>query len=247
MYELLLQVVDELCSRSVKLYNDQIEKELLEYVYGKMRGLIDKVVLQSDDKLMVVKDLSYIYLLTKKYHKKKIYIIQGFIDELSNTIKSAFTQKLSSYGVHIKKLVSNIYFLNPDDYKNILTFIRSAIKQGSVMQGRNYYIFIDRILIFFYKKLYRQVLSIVYDKQQSQNLLPNIDEVIAYVVLLNRSNLINQFNYLKNNCLLISVPLNNFMEHYLELESAILEKDLRALIKCRKDRNEVRNKIIKRK
>ncbi|ORD99222.1 hypothetical protein A0H76_1202 [Hepatospora eriocheir] len=244
-FEILMVLVNKSQRRAALFYNEDDEIMLLTYFFQKMKRVIDLTMINSEDKIHSIQDLSHIYLLTKKFLGKKLFIVNEFLENLSNVSKLVFNDVLESINRSIRQQSINIYFTKPDSHKTLLNYVKSKIKIGEVFQGQNYNIFADKILYFLHDALKTQIFTIVFEKDQSDNLIRCIDEIVGHVIFMNRTNMSYYFNYLKNIILLISWPYDQFLDKYKELENVIYDRDLRSLIKCRKDKEKIKNLIVK--
>lgn len=244
-FELLLAVIDAMEKRAEKMYSEEDEKEILKYCFRKMNILIDKLILEASDKIQLINELSRIYILTKKYMGEKFYIVDAFKTKLALSLQEAFDFKINYINLTIKKKINGLFFEEKTDYKKLLMFIKASIKEGELLNGRNFNIYTDRILAYTFKRLHKQILSILYSSVQAENLIHTIDEIQGFVLFINRTAMAHHYNYLRNICKLIAVPQDLFLEMYNELENVITDRDIKALIKCREDREEVQTLIFK--
>ncbi|KAL6121163.1 hypothetical protein NUSPORA_01966 [Nucleospora cyclopteri] len=245
-FEYLLVSINNMRKRAAKMYNEEDEANILGQMLAKMSSLIDKIVLVSIDKMQLINDLSSVYLIIKQFLGAKMNIGAEFINKINNSIQKAFDDKINYVNLTVKSKIANLFFNNSSDYKKLLNFIKTSIKEGEILQGRNFSIYCDRILSYTYKRLYKQILTILYSKEQGQNLLHSIEEIQGYILFINRTAMAHQFNYLRNICTLIIVPKKDFLDEFADLESSLLEKDIKALLKCREDKDEVKMLIYKK-
>ena len=244
-FELLLAVIDVMEKRAEKMYSEEDEKEILKYCFQKMNILIDKLILEASDKIHLINELSRIYILTKRYMGDKFYIVDAFKTKLALSLQEAFDFKINYINLTIKKKINGLFFEEKTDYKKLLIFIKASIKEGELLNGRNFNIYTDRILAYTFKRLHKQILSILYSHVQAENLIHTIDEIQGFVLFINRTAMAHHYNYLRNICKLIAVPQDLFLEMYTELENVIADRDIKALIKCREDRDEIQTLIFK--
>lgn len=245
-FEMLLVVVDLMVKRAKRMYTEEDKNELLVYFFRRMNSLLDKMVLEAAEKIELINELSKVYVLTKKYLNEKIAIISDFTSKISALIQDAFDFKINYINLTIKKKINNMYFTSKGEYKKLLVFLKKSIKEGEVLQGRNYNIYTDRILAYMFKRLHKHILGIMYTKEQADNLLHSIDEIQGYVLFINRTAMAHHYNYLRNICKLITVEKDKFMAEYDDLENLITDRDIKALIKCREDREDIQSLVCKK-
>lgn len=244
IYEKLLCVINLMENRREMFYDEEDEKDLLKYFYRKISIILEKIVVKDNSKIDTINDLTYIYLLTRKFFTDKFNYLEFFTRKISEGIHEAFEKKIEQVTSAIKKKIDNLYFHKKDLHVSILNMVKSSIAEGESLSGKNYDAYADRILLETYHKIYKQVFLIVYSASQGQCLHSCIDDFLGYASLTNRTDMVRRFSHLKEIARLITVEPFLFNSTYEEYSGSITEKELHDLIKCRSDRDEIR-KLIK--
>lgn len=243
IYKRMLYLIDLCELRAEMFYSSAVEGDIIRYFYRRMTILIERITLQEKDELKICHELSHIHLLTKRYFKEKASFISDFSQKLATSAQEAFSRKLAGTTKTLKGMVESLYFLKENEHLKLLDFIRQAMKSGEILKARNYQIYVLRILTELYSNLYKQVLTIVYSKQQKKNLTDCIYEFVGLVTLTGQTDAIRNFYHLKEICKLITTPADEFVLVYEEFKGSISDVELGKLLKCRKDRDKIREMI----
>ncbi|KAI5169825.1 hypothetical protein PAEPH01_1030 [Pancytospora epiphaga] len=240
VYEKMLCVVHLMEERRSMFYTAQDEEEILKYFYRKMSVVIENVVIRSSGKMEAIGDMSFIYLITKKYFGSKVYLVRGFVEKLSEAMEEVFKEKFEESKGMIKRKIENLYFLKSEGHVACLNSVKSCISEAESLGGRNFTIYSTGILRETYFRLSKQVLLLVYSQTQCANMLRCLDDFVGYTTFLNNTSVVRQFSHLREIGKLISVGSDLFLSTYEEYKGSISEKELKDLVRCRKDKDTIK-------
>ncbi|KAI4291267.1 hypothetical protein PAPHI01_0541 [Pancytospora philotis] len=244
VYEKLLCVVHLAMSRCALLYNEEDEHELLRYFYRKMLLLVENIMAKTDNRIEIVTRLSRIYLLTCKYFGPKVALVAPFIKRIGEAARGAFVEKIENSNSAIRRKLEVLSFSKKDGHKACLECIKSCIAEAEPMKGNNYAAFVSAILSEAYARLHKQILHLVYSGTTAAHMQQCLDDFVGFVSFLNYVELVRKFSHLREIGKLISVEQELFLALYEEYHGSISEKELKSLIKCRKDKEKIRALLI---
>lgn len=245
IYELLLYLIDLCDSRAEQFYTSAMEEELLRYFYRKMTVLIEKLVIKDSEDIGTIRCLTSMYLLTKRYFKERTQSLGDFCGKLEAGAREVFNRKIAQTIRTAKEMISDIYFLKRHCHDKLLDFIKRSVREGESLKDKNYRTYALQIFTSVYDNLYKQILTIVYSTSQKENLHICIDDFIGCAVGTGLTEVIKRFYHLKEICDLITVSIDQFITMYDELKGSIEDVELTKLIKCRKDREKVKELLRK--
>lgn len=244
VYKQILCIVELMDERRRLFYTEEEERELLKYFYRKLLLLLEKTVVNSSSQLSAIKDLSFIYLLTQKYFGKRIEQLGTFIDRLNTHIQGCFNKQVEQALAPICKSISSLRFNKREQCSQMLDALRKAVSEGECLGGRNSLVYTDRMLLGVYNRLYRQIFAIVYSEEQGSIMEKCVSDFLGYVSLSNRTDMVRKFSHLHELSRLIVLEPLSFGELYEEYRGSISTKELKDILSCRRDREEVR-KLLK--
>lgn len=246
-YKKLLCIVDLMEQRSKLFYDAADEKELLQYFYRKMGILVENIVIKTESKIATITTLTRLFLLTRKFFGEKFHLVDVFVKKIDESIQTAFADKIESSDQAIKAKTANLYFLKKSGHAPLLNLVKACVSDGEPLKGKNYEAYANAVLGGAYERLYKQIFTIVYTEEQGRHLLCCVDDFLGYISLTNRMEMVRKFSHLREICRLITVEPEFFVSMHEEFGDSITDKELGDLIKCRKDKDEIRAKLHKLK
>lgn len=245
VFEKMLILIDSMLRRSSMLYSDEDERDILGYFSKKLCIIVDKIMASDSDKSMIIDSLRHICVLNRRFFNENIHLMDSFDSKLSNSIIQVFDEKLALDRHFFKNEISNMFFARPDTHKNLFEHFKKTLSTGKILTTTNYLGFVENTINTVYSLLYKQVQMIELKKNTVKNMEKCVDDILGYVSLHFENTMENKFKILKAICNLICVDKNGFMASYSKVSSLIRPEDLRIILKCRPDKNDIKAMICK--
>lgn len=239
-FERMLVVVYMALRRSTQLYTHEDEAELLGYFFRRLAAIVDAVEADSSSPIAAVANLTNIFLLTRRLLGPRLGCTGGFTRKIKDATKAAFDAQIETATSTIRKRMEGLTFSRPDSHAAALTTVRELISVGEVLHGQNYHIYARTIFRSTYERLTRAVLGIVYAPDQGENMQHALDEFVGCATLLNNIDAVRWFSHLREMGRLIAIDPAKFTAKYAEYAGSISEQELKDILRCRKDRDEIR-------
>jgi len=244
MYKKLLCLVYGMENRCEKVYRTAETDEIIAYFYKKMKVLIEKI--SVGEPLAVIEKLSKMYLLTKRYFGKRIQLVKEWVGMLDTRIREAYENKISACNSMIQSKIGSMYFTSKNSHKTVLEMIKRCVEEGKALTGRNHELYVYRILSLAYNGIYKQILSIIYSKEQRDHLMDGIGDFLGYATILDNVDLVRKFFHLKEIGTLITVEIDFLRNVFENYQGSITDGEVAAILKCRKDRDSAKEILGKR-
>lgn len=239
-FERMLAVVYAALQRCTQLYTPKDEAELLRYFFRRLAVLVDSVEADAPSRIAAAAHLGRLFLLTRRLLGSRISSTGNFTRKIREAAKTAFDAQIDAAAATLRKRLDGLVFVRPDGHAPALASVRALIAEGELLHGQNYGVYTRAVLRSAYDRLKRAVLAIVYAPDQGENMLRALDDFVGCAALLNRTDAVRWFSHLREIGRLITVDASRFAAEYAEYAGSISEQELKDLLKCRRDRDEIR-------
>lgn len=243
IYEKLIYMINIMEERGRLIYEENTVDNLIKHFYDKMLILVETVVLKGN-MLEALNNLSHMFLLTRRYFGKRIKLVTTFVQKLEMHSRDLFEKKITTVVAPMKQYIDDFQFLHNDSHEKIISLIKKANETAETFTGLNRDHFYDRVFYDAYENFYKQIFRHVYTENELLNLQKCVDNLYNYTFVENRIEVLKHMSHLKEICKLIVVEKKLFKTVYYEYKNSITDKELRDIIKCRKDRGEIKH-IVK--
>ncbi len=239
-YKKLLFLLNSFETRSALFYEKKDSEKIITWFFDKMTVILEMIIDQSEDPVDIIIDLSNIFIFTKNNYNGPIGPTKSFIQQINHYATEAFEKKIYEVSISIKQWFNAFKFVKPGSDKEIITLIKTAVNAGKKIFGRNYENYIERCLMVASECFYQNIFKIVYDKNQLTNLQNALEKFHGYVIIEGKIEIIKKVSHIKEIVLLIAIEPSLFNCQYEEFKGSITQKEFLDLIKCRKDKEELK-------
>lgn len=197
------------------------------------------------DRVELIKMLSDVFLLMKKYFKDSLFF-DDFKELVDTRIELIFQNKVEESEAKVKHIISKITYKDMESGINVhisklVEFIRREAKIAHInFKGQNENTFIMKILSYAYHRLYKKYLSFVYDTNSAKTFKSDVQTIYKLVKELNITTLYDVYDYLYEITEVIHIRKEDIKLYLKAMYHKIPETELKPILKCRTDYHDIK-------
>lgn len=231
-------------------YEDDEINELTHHFMKKLNEYVTMICANymSSDRVELIKVLSDIYLLIKRYFDNSLFF-DDFKELIDTRIELIFQNKIEESEARIKHIINKITLKDIESGSNpqmrtLIEFIKRESKVAHLnFRGQNEITYISKLMLFTYHRLYKKYLSFVYDQNSAKSLKSDIRIIYKIVKELELSSLNDIYDYLYEITEVIHVRKEDLKIYLKAMYHKIPETEFKSILKCRADYDSIKHEI----
>lgn len=236
----LLNLINQFLERSKLFYDKDDVSDMLSFYSRYFVQLIDNVFDEKEDKVEVILQIEYIYLMVKRFLGSRFTKLHNFSMRVEALLKDAFKWKIEQSEGRIKQISDQIYFYKLESDLYMLEYLQGQVDDVGRVKGKNFIVYCRHIFRYAYSRIKKRIFEISFSESHKNNLKIFMKKFLEYIDLLGISDIQKLFRYLENIVLIVTINIEDLVELVNVLKIKMETEDIRKALKCRKDTNKIK-------